>query len=112
MTSSINYDDAFVSDMLQVIEESITASLGRDVTQVVIYNFKNTTKLEREAIIRNPEVFETSLDNMLWSGSKLVKSLVIREIEGRFGVPIETRGCQKIHEAIRAAWKARRSSLD
>lgn len=73
------------TEILQCINKGL-ASFGDSVPQMILYNFKWMTKLERVDIPRKPEEFEKSLDRVFGEGSALVRKAIINEINTKFGL--------------------------
>jgi len=109
----IDYDDKFAVEVLDAIKDALSTKFGSDVTEVVLFNFRRTTGLETDSIIRKPQIFENSLDEMFGAYSKLVKKFIIKEIENRFQIRREdnsTGRSTSIQAVIREAWRVRRQS--
>ena len=109
----IDYDDKFAVEVLDAIKDALSTRFGSDVTEVVLFNFRRTTGLETDSIIRKPQIFENSLDEMFGAYSKLVKKFIIKEIENRFQIRREdnsTGRSTSIQTVIREAWRVRRQS--
>jgi len=94
---------------MQTIEDGITKLWGKDVGQVIFYNFSKETKLGKDEIVVKPELFQATLEKMFGEiGSKSVSSTIIKEIEHHFH--LSKNGYQQtssIEQAIRLAWRAR-----
>ncbi len=105
----INYDEKFRREVMQAIEDGITKLWGKDVAQVIFYNFSRDAKLGKDEIVLKPELFQATLEKMFGElGSKSVTSTIVKEINRHFQLSKnEFPQTSSIEHAIRLAWKAR-----
>jgi hypothetical protein len=109
----INFDEKFRGEVMRAIEDAITNLWGKDVAQVIFYNFSKDTKLERDEIVNNPDLFEATLEKIFGAqGSRSVSFKIVKEINDRFQVSKEAPQALQIRQAIRLAWKARNASTN
>jgi hypothetical protein len=105
---NINYDEKFQKEMFRIIENSISQIWGKDVAYVIFYNFSEDNKRGKGEIVRDPALFEATLDKMFGTGSRVIKRKIIEEIAEEFHFPkTTTENLSIIDHAIRLAWKAR-----
>ncbi len=110
----INFDEKFRREMVRAIEDGITNLWGKDVAQVIFYNFSKDTKLGKDEIVRRPDLFEVTLQKMFGdAGSRSITSIIIKEIYDHF--QLNRKEVPPVHDieyAIRLAWKARSGLTD
>jgi hypothetical protein len=105
----INFDQKFQSEVVEAIENAISVVWGKDVAQVIFYNFSKDNSLARDEIVRRPELFEATLETIFGeTGSKFVRKKIIEKISTRFQLSKEESGqISTTEQAIRLAWRAR-----
>lgn len=104
----LNFDKKFRDEVIRAIEDAITNLWGKDVEQVIFYNFSKDTKLSKYEVVDNPDLFEATLEKIFGEqGSASIRFKIVKEIDNRFHVSKKDTP-QTIHvkQAIRLAWKA------
>jgi hypothetical protein len=110
----INFDEKFRGEVMRAIEDAITNLWGKDVEQVIFFNFSKDTKLSKDEIIDDPDLFEATLEKIFGEqGSASIRFKVIKEINNRFQVS-KKEAPQALHlkQAIRLAWKTWNASTN
>jgi len=110
----LNYDERFRGEVMQTIKDGITKLLGKDVAEVIFYNFSKETGLDKDEIVRRPDLFEDTLVKMFGErGSLAIRSAIIKEINAHFQLPSkEIPPSAGIELTIRSAWRARSELRD
>ena len=102
MGSSIESDREFVDEVLGVIQQTLTTRFGADVTNVILFNFQNSTRSQKEDIVRKPQEFETFLDSMFGHGSRIMKKLIIKSLNEHFKLSEDRRNFELESTIVRA----------
>jgi hypothetical protein len=101
-------DAEFVSEVIRVVQQTLTSRFGADVTNVILFNFQNSMKLKREDIVKKPESFETFLDSMFGHGSRILRKLIVKSLEEHFKLE-SGKGSVDLSSTLITAWKARQA---
>jgi hypothetical protein len=108
LVSNIDPDEEFITEVIAVIQGTLTEKFGADVTKVILFNFQNSTNSKREDIVRKPEKFEAFLDSMFGNGSRIMRKLIIKSLDEHFKIENERRNVE-LGSTILAAWKMKQS---
>lgn len=108
MVTTIDPDEKFIAEVMGVIQQTITERFGADVMNVIIFNFRNSTKSQKEDIVRKPDQFEDFLDSMFGSGSRVMRKLIIKSLEDHFKLESDKRHLE-LESTIIRAWKTKQS---
>ena len=75
------------SGMSRLVLRSIEKALrhyGDTTPSIIMWNFESCFKVHKEEILRYPDEFLLSLEKMFGAGSKLIESVIVREIKYLF----------------------------
>jgi hypothetical protein len=105
----INFDRRFQNEVVEVIENSLSSIWGKDVSQVIFYNFSKDHERAKEEIVRNPELFDATLERIFdKAGARFVRQRIIREVGSHFQLSgEEIEQASTFEQIILLAWKAR-----
>jgi hypothetical protein len=105
----INFDRRFQDEVIETIETALSTIWGKDVSQVIFYNFSKDGERSKDEIVKNPELFNATLERIFdKAGARFVRERIIREIGNHFQLSNqETTQASTFEQVILLAWKAR-----
>jgi hypothetical protein len=81
----LNCMKSFNEILLESVDEAFL-KMGRETKHTILFYLEKLYNVDRDAIVKNPRLFEKALDSMFRDGSWIVKKLIIETLYSKIGV--------------------------